>query len=185
MGFFRWLKNLFGHAEKGGPTRSEEKPVPQKIDTAPGVTVTPPPPAEPSPVTEGAANPDPVRSTPAERTEVKEIEGWKGRLILSGQDLIQMARNLQARGEFHRAELLLRDGAKESAENLEYWRLLFEIEEPLNRKGRAYFCIEQILRLDENTEWAQQRQDELKKLIDTDLSYFIEYKLAPEFYRLK
>lgn len=180
MGFFRWLKHLFGSTEKGSQAMSDPTSAPA-APSAPSPALAPPSASTPSPTAESVTQP----IKPISQNEVKETTEWKGRLILTSHDVIQMARKLQGKGELYRAEQLLRDGVKEAIQNVEYWWLLVEIEEPLNRKGRAYYCIEQILQLDEHSELAQQKRSELQKLIDTDLSYFIEYKLAPEFYRLR
>ncbi len=118
--------------------------------------------------------------------EVFEERGInQGNVTLGSKDLIQMALKLKSKGEYFRAEQLLRDGARGDKDNPELWRLLFEIAEPLNRLGRAYFCMEQIIRLEPENEVALEKIEELKPLIDKQLNYFIEYKMAPEFYKLK
>lgn len=173
MGLFRFITRLFGR--KGGKEREE---------SASEWNVTAECMEAPEPEIQKEAKVVAHRS-PSDPPADSIMEGWRGRLVLSSMDLMQIARKLQNKGEYYRAEQLLRDGVRNALQNLEYWWLLFEIEEPLNRKGRALYCLEQILQLNENYEPAIEKVGELKKLIDTDLSYFIEYKLAPEFYRLK
>lgn len=191
MGLFRWLKQLFGDEKQGRSAERTEKPVPHGIEisqSTPTSTVTAAGPEER--ISESIP-----RSTQVSCSESLAVEttiptesdsvGWKDRKVLSGQDVMQMARKLQSKGELHRAEQLLRDGVNEAVEDPEYWLLLAGVEESLNRKGRAYYCIEQILHRNATDKRAQQKMEELRDAIDTDLSYFIEYKLAPEFYRLQ
>ncbi|MCK4259721.1 MAG: hypothetical protein KAX49_12130 [Halanaerobiales bacterium] len=119
----------------------------------------------------------------------KEVSEEKGdnqiNLTFGSKDLMQMAVKLKNKGELFRAEQLLRDGVYEDINNAELWWLLFGIAEPLNRLGRAYFCIEQIIRLEPENEFAKEKIIELKSLVDKHLNYFVEYKMAPEFYKLK
>lgn len=117
--------------------------------------------------------------------ENKIEDSWTSRITLSSADLMHMAEKLKGKGEYYRAEQLLRDGVKDALNNQEFWALLLEVEEPLNRKGRAYYCIEHILQMDPENEIALKKYDELKLVVDGDLGYFIEYKLAPEFFKLQ
>lgn len=159
---FRFLKKLFGQSEKeNGVEKSQAMgtSVEEKVE----------PKLEPQPV----------------KKESKLANRRETQITLSSKDLIQMARNLKVKGEYYRAEQLIRDGVKGAIDNPDLWWLLLEIEEPLNRKGRAYYCVEQIVQMDPENEIALEKLEELQPYIDEQLNYFIEYKMAPEFYRLK
>ncbi|AZR73531.1 hypothetical protein BBF96_09115 [Anoxybacter fermentans] len=117
--------------------------------------------------------------------ENKLSEAEDKKLILTSSDLMQMARKLKEKGEYVRAEQILKDGVKEGVNNIKLWWLLLEIEESLNRIGRAYYCIEKILEMEPENEKALEKLEEIKPLVDKELSYYIEYKMAPEFYKIK
>ena len=124
-------------------------------------------------------------STDLKNDDYKIDANWTSQIRLSSNDLLHMAQKLKSKGEFYRAEQLLRDGVKEALDSMDYWELLLEIEEPLNRKGRAYYCLEKILTIDPENENAQEKFTELQAVVDNNLAYYIEYKLAPEFYKLQ
>lgn len=161
MGLFKFLANLFKGRDS---VRTEEVGEPSQVTL------------EEKPV------PGEVPQKQAEH--VNKEDCWTSRITLSSTDLMHMAEKLKSKGEYYRAEQLLRDGVKDALDNQEFWALLLEVEEPLNRKGRAYYCIEHILQMDPENENALKKYDELKLVVDGDLGYFIEYKLAPEFFKL-
>lgn len=106
------------------------------------------------------------------------------KLKLTAQDLIKMGHKLVGKREFRRAEQLLRDAVQETQNDPEIWWLLFTIAEPLKRFGRAYYCLERIQEFDPENEQVIEKLDELKQLLDKQIDYYIEYKLAPDFYKL-
>ncbi len=112
-------------------------------------------------------------------------DAGQSNLTLSGSDLMKMSKKLVGKGEYSRAELLIRDGVREMVDNLDIWLLLLIIEESLGRSGRAYYCLEQILDHDPGNEELLEKAEKLKEVIDKHLNQFIEYKLAPEFFKLK
>lgn len=159
---FRFLKKLFGQSEneQGGEQVQEMvAPVEEKKEL--------------------------TLESPLVKKELKQANRRETQITLSSNDLMQMAQKLKAKGEYYRAEQLIRDGVKGATNNPDLWWLLLEIEEPLNRKGRAYYCVEQIVQMEPENEKALEKLEELQPYIDEQLNYFIEYKMAPEFYRLK
>ena len=117
---------------------------------------------------------------------LRRLEGESGdKLTLASNDLIKMAEKLVGKGEYYRAEQVLRDGVQDGQDNIKLWQLLLDIEEELGREGRIYYCYEQIIRLNPEIEMEREKYEELKEKLDQDMSLYIEYRLAPEFYKLK
>ena len=106
------------------------------------------------------------------------------KLVLRGPDLLQMTEKLVNKGEYQRAEQLIKDGVLDLVDRPEIWWLLLKIGYELGRFGRVFFCLEKLLIFEpENLELLEQ-QAKLKVTLDKRLDYFIEYKLAPQFYKL-
>lgn len=113
-----------------------------------------------------------------------EPKSAEQKLVLRGADLLQMTEKLVEKGEYHRAEQLIKDGVLDLADSSEIWWLLFKIGQELGRYGRVFFCLEKLLILEPENCQLLEQQTKLKAILDKRLDYYIEYKLAPQFYKL-
>lgn len=123
----------------------------------------------------------PPQNAPKEQKLARTVDQH---LVLRSKDLLQMTEKLVNKGEYLRAEQLIKDGVTDLADNPEIWWLLLKIAEELGRVGRVFFCLEKLLTFEPEATELLEKKEKLQTTLDKRLDYFIEYKLAPEFYKL-